>query len=35
MPGYGFSGKPQGTGWAPDRIARAWTVLMERLAYKR
>ena len=24
MPGYGFSGKPQGTGWNPDRIARAW-----------
>ena len=35
MPGYGFSGKPQGTGWAPDRIARAWIVLMERLEYKR
>jgi len=32
---YGFSGKPQGTGWGPDRIARAWTVLMERLGYKR
>jgi pimeloyl-ACP methyl ester carboxylesterase len=35
MPGYGFSGKPQGTGWGPDRIARAWAVLMERLGYKR
>jgi hypothetical protein len=23
LPGYGFSGKPQGTGWAPDHIARA------------
>jgi hypothetical protein len=21
MPGYGFSGKPSGTGWGPDRIA--------------
>jgi pimeloyl-ACP methyl ester carboxylesterase len=35
MPGYGFSGKPQGTGWNPERIARAWAVLMERLGYKR
>ena len=35
MPGYGFSGKPTGTGWNPDRIARAWAVLMERLGYKR
>jgi hypothetical protein len=30
MPGYGFSGKPQGTGWGPDRIGRAWDVLMRR-----
>lgn len=35
MPGYGFSGKPQGTGWGPDRIARAWAELMGRLGYKR
>ena len=35
MPGYGFSGKPTTTGWGPDRIARAWTVLMKRLGYKR
>jgi pimeloyl-ACP methyl ester carboxylesterase len=34
MPGYGFSGKPQGTGWNPDRIARAWAELMRRLGYK-
>lgn len=34
MPGYGFSGKPQGTGWNPDRIARAWAELMQRLGYK-
>jgi pimeloyl-ACP methyl ester carboxylesterase len=34
MPGYGFSGKPTGTGWNPDRIARAWTELMQRLGYK-
>ncbi|MGB8246115.1 MAG: epoxide hydrolase, partial [Pseudolabrys sp.] len=23
LPGYGFSGRPTGTGWDPDRIARA------------
>ena len=33
MPGYGFSGKPTGPGWGPERIARAWTVLMRRLGY--
>ena len=33
MPGYGFSGKPQGTGWNPDRMARAWDELMRRLGY--
>jgi pimeloyl-ACP methyl ester carboxylesterase len=35
IPGYGFSGKPTGTGWDPARIARAWTVLMKRLGYTR
>jgi pimeloyl-ACP methyl ester carboxylesterase len=35
MPGYGFSGKPTGTGWNPDRIARAWAELMHRLGYTR
>jgi pimeloyl-ACP methyl ester carboxylesterase len=35
MPGYGFSGKPTGTGWGPERIARAWTELMKRLGYTR
>jgi pimeloyl-ACP methyl ester carboxylesterase len=35
MPGYGFSGKPQETGWGPDRMARAWAELMRRLGYKR
>jgi pimeloyl-ACP methyl ester carboxylesterase len=34
MPGYGFSGKPTTTGWGPERIARAWTTLMQRLGYK-
>ncbi|MET8331268.1 epoxide hydrolase [Streptomyces sp. NPDC005181] len=33
LPGYGFSGKPTTTGWGPDRIARAWAVLMKRLGY--
>jgi pimeloyl-ACP methyl ester carboxylesterase len=33
IPGYGFSGKPTTTGWGPDRIARAWVVLMQRLGY--
>ncbi len=35
MPGYGFSGKPTGTGWDPERIARAWADLMNRLGYTR
>jgi len=35
MPGYGYSGKPTSTGWGPERIARAWTVLMKRLGYTR
>ena len=35
MPGYGFSGRPTGKGWNPDRIARAWAVLMKRLGYTR
>jgi pimeloyl-ACP methyl ester carboxylesterase len=35
LPGYGFSGKPTTTGWDPDRIARAWAVLMTRLGYTR
>ena len=33
IPGYGFSGKPTGTGWGPERIARAWVVLMQRLGH--
>ena len=35
MPGYGFSGRPRGTGWNPDRMARAWHELMRRLGYTR
>src|SRR5262249_18359913 len=34
MPGYGFSGKPTTSGWGPERIARAWDVLMKRLGYQ-
>ncbi|MCI0743982.1 MAG: epoxide hydrolase 1 [Verrucomicrobia subdivision 3 bacterium] len=35
MPGYGFSGKPTSTGWGPERMGRAWAVLMKRLGYTR
>ena len=35
IPGFGFSGKPSGTGWDPDRIARVWAELMQRLGYTR
>lgn len=35
MPGYGFSERPKTTSWGPDRIARAWAELMERLGYTR
>ena len=35
LPGYGFSGRPTGTGWDPERIARAWAELMKRLGYAR
>jgi hypothetical protein len=35
IPGFGFSGKPNTTGWGPERIARAWNVLMSRLGSER
>jgi pimeloyl-ACP methyl ester carboxylesterase len=35
IPGYGFSAKPRELGWGPDRVARAWDVLMKRLGYTR
>jgi pimeloyl-ACP methyl ester carboxylesterase len=35
MPGYGFSGKPTTPGWGPERMARAWAELMQRLGYTR
>jgi pimeloyl-ACP methyl ester carboxylesterase len=33
--GYGYSAKPRDLGWGPDRVARAWDVLMKRLGYDR
>jgi pimeloyl-ACP methyl ester carboxylesterase len=35
LPGYGFSDKPDRSGWGVERIAAAWTVLMGRLGYER
>jgi pimeloyl-ACP methyl ester carboxylesterase len=35
LPGYGFSGKPDTTGWDIPRITRAWVTLMKRLGYTR
>lgn len=35
LPGYGFSGKPDRTGWNVARVAQAWAVLMDRLGYER
>jgi pimeloyl-ACP methyl ester carboxylesterase len=35
VPGFGFSGRPTGTGWGPDRIAHVWAELMKRLGYTR
>ena len=35
LPGYGFSDKPEETGWDMHRIARAWDQLMARLGYDR
>ena len=35
MPGYGFSGKPETTGWTPEHIAQAYIQLMKRLGYTR
>ena len=35
VPGYGFSLRPAEAGWGPERIGRAWDVLMKRLGYTR
>lgn len=34
LPGFGFSEKPQKTGWNIPRIAESWITLMKRLGYK-
>ena len=33
LPGYGFSGKPEVTGWGIEKIADIWGELMARLGY--
>lgn len=33
IPGYGFSEIPKEQGWNPERVARAWDVLVKRLGY--
>jgi pimeloyl-ACP methyl ester carboxylesterase len=33
LPGFGFSSRPTEMGWGPERIGRAWDVLMKRLGY--
>lgn len=35
LPGYGFSGKPEQTGWGVEKIGMAWAELMRRLGYER
>ncbi|MXO61578.1 epoxide hydrolase family protein [Qipengyuania oceanensis] len=35
LPGFGFSGKPEQTGWGVETIATAWAELMRRLGYER
>ncbi|HLT37032.1 MAG TPA: epoxide hydrolase, partial [Enhygromyxa sp.] len=35
LPGYGFSDKPQTSGWSIDATATAWGQLMTRLGYDR
>ncbi len=35
LPGYGFSGKPDATGWGIEKIADTWAALMARLGYER
>lgn len=35
LPGFGFSGKPTGTGWDVPKVGVAWVELMKRLGYDR
>jgi len=34
LPGYGFSGKPESSGWGVEKIAETWNQLMLRLGYE-
>ena len=34
LPGYGFSGKPDSTGWNVEKIGASWHELMSRLGYE-
>ena len=35
LPGFGFSGKPERSGWGVEQIAAAWDALMRALGYDR
>jgi hypothetical protein len=35
LSGYGWSGKPDVTGWSVEKIAQAWIELMDQLGYER
>jgi pimeloyl-ACP methyl ester carboxylesterase len=35
LPGFGYSGKPTGTGWGVDHIAHAWDELLVGLGHQR
>ncbi|HLZ05181.1 MAG TPA: epoxide hydrolase [Bradyrhizobium sp.] len=35
LPGFGFSDKPEITGWGVERIASCWATLMAKLGYER
>lgn len=35
LPGFGFSAKPETTGWGVEKIAASWAELMARLGYER
>jgi len=35
LPGYGFSGKSEVTGWSVEKISEAWAQLMQKLGYSR
>jgi pimeloyl-ACP methyl ester carboxylesterase len=35
LPGFGFSGKPTGTGWGGPKVAETWIALMQGLGFDR